>query len=378
MSQSSIPAVFMRGGTSKGLFFHARDVPPPGHSRDRMILSTMGSPDPYGRQLNGMGGGLSSLSKVIIVGPSTNSKAVLDYTFGQVAVNEGIIYWDSNCGNLSSGVGHFAIDEGLVNVLDGDVELCLHNTNTKTIVNTRFKVANSQAVVEGTFNIEGVAGNGSPIELEFQNPGGAITGNLLPTGNAVDVFDVPIFGKIRASLVDATTACMFIYSKDVGLVGNELPDELEGQESLLKSLETIRLCGAEAMQLSRNSLSVPKLALIASSLDSSTLAGCSLSKRDIDITARIISMKRPHRVLPLTGAMCLAVAAEIDGTLVNDAVSQQRVNVGSIVIGHPSGSLLLSTNVGRTSANSYWEAKNVIVIRTARRLMEGKVLIPDR
>ena len=378
MSQRGIPAVFMRGGTSKGLFLHARDLPPPGHLRDSIILSAMGSPAPYGRQMNGMGGGISSLSKVIIVGPSTVSETVLDYTFGQVSVDEGIIDWESNCGNLSSGVGHFATDEGLVDVSDGRVELSMHNTNTNTIVNSRFNVANSQAVIAGTFDIQGVAGSGSPIELEFKNPGGSITGNLLPTGNTVDVFDVPSFGKIKASMVDATTACVFIDARDLGLIGNELPKELEGQESLLNSFEAIRLCGAKALQLSENSLSVPKLALIAPSLHSSKLSGSSLSECDIDITARIISMKRPHRILPLTGAMCLAVAAEIEGTIVNDAVSSQRVNVGSIVIGHPSGSLPLSAKVYRRSSDSDWQAENIIVIRTARRLMKGMVFIPDR
>lgn len=376
MGQTGIPAIFMRGGTSKGLFFHAQDIPPPGRSRDLMLLSAMGSPDPYRRQLDGMGGGVSSLSKVMIVGPSTSSEVAVDYTFGQVAVDEGIIDWDSNCGNLSSGVGHFAIDEGLVNVSDGKVELCLRNTNTNSIVSSRFNVVNSQAVVKGNFDIHGVAGSGSPIELEFKNPGGTITGDLLPTGNTVDIFDVPNFGKIRASLVDATTACVFVDARDLGLIGNELPEELEGQENILKSFEAIRLCGAQAMQLPENSLSVPKLAIVAPSLHSDTLANNSLSKRDIDITARIISMKRPHRVLPLTGAMCLAVAAEIEGTIANDVVSSQRVNSGSIGIGHPSGSLSLTAKVCRDPLSDAWEAQNIVVIRTARRLMEGTVMIP--
>ncbi len=377
MSHSAVPAVFMRGGTSKGLFFHARDLPSPGYERDRMILSAMGSPDPYGRQLDGMGGGISSLSKVIIVGPSTSSDAILDYTFGQVAVDKKIIDWESNCGNLSSGVGCFAIDEGLITVSDGSVELCLHNTNTNTIVNSRFTVVDSRAAVKGAYDIQGVAGSGSPIELEFRNPGGAITGDLLPTGNTVDVFNVPGFGKIRASLVDATTACMFIDARDLGLIGNELPKELEGQENLLNSFETIRLFGAEAIRLPGNSLSVPKLAIIAPPLHSHTLSGSSLNEHDMDITARIISMKRPHQVLPLTGAMCLAVAAEIKGTIVNDVANLQRVNTGSIAIGHPSGSLSLSASVSGKTSNNDWEAENIVVIRTARRLMEGKVFVPD-
>ncbi len=186
MSQRAIDAVFMRGGTSKGLFFHARDLPSEGAALDRVLLAAMGSPDAHGRQLDGMGGGISSLSKVIVVAPPSRAEAVLNYTFGQVAVDRSIIDWRSNCGNLSSAVGPFAVDEGLIKAADGEAALCLHNTNSGALVHTRFAVRDGRACISGDFELQGVAGQGAPIVLDFEAPGGAITGKLLPTGNPLD------------------------------------------------------------------------------------------------------------------------------------------------------------------------------------------------
>ena len=375
MSQRAIAAVFMRGGTSKGLFFHARDLPPESHVRDRILLAAMGSPDPYERQLDGMGGGISSLSKVVIVAPPSRAEAVLDYSFGQVAVDQGVIDWRSNCGNLSSAVGPFAVDEGLVQVGDGEVVLCLHNTNSGALIHARFEVAAGRARVAGDFELDGVAGRGAPIALDFADPGGAITGKLLPTGKPLDRLDVQGLGRIEATLVDATTACVFLRAADIGLRGDEMPAELEAEDGLLTRLEVIRRAAAEAMALPGDGLSVPKLGFIAPPMAAPTLAGRQVAADSMALTARMISMERPHRALPLTGAMCLATAAAIHGTVVHEMVPPNWRRQESIAIAHPSGVLSLGARVRRAGEGS-WLAERVTVIRTARRLMEGRVMVP--
>ena len=376
MSQRAIPAVFMRGGTSKGLFFHARDLPPEGEARDRVLLSAMGSPDPHGRQLDGMGGGISSLSKVIVVAPSSHTDAVLDYSFGQVAVDRKIIDWRSNCGNLTSAVGPFAVDEGLVDVADGEVALCLHHSTSGALVHARFEVAEGRTRVAGDFELHGVAGEGAPIALDFETPGGAVTGHLLPAGKELNRLSVPGKKAIEVSLVDATTPCVFLRAADIGLRGAEMPDELAAKKGLLKRLEAIRRAAAEAMGLPQDGLSVPKLGLVAPPLAAPPLSGDELTAHDMDITARMISMEQPHRALPLTGAMCLATAAAIEGTLVHEILSTRQAGVESIVIAHPSGLLSLAASVRRVEVGG-WMAEHVTVTRTARRLMEGRVLVPE-
>ena len=372
MSQRAIDAVFMRGGTSKGLFFHARDLPSEGAARDRVLLAAMGSPDAHGRQLDGMGGGISSLSKVIVVAPPSRAEAVLNYTFGQVAVDRSIIDWRSNCGNLSSAVGPFAVDEGLIKAADGEAALCLHNTNSGALVHTRFAVRDGRACISGDFELQGVAGQGAPIVLDFEAPGGAITGKLLPTGNPLDRLDLPGVGLLDVSLVDATTACVFLRATDVGLRGNELPGELEAQDGLAARLEAIRGAAAEAVGLPRDGLSVPKLGFVAPPMAAPTLSGREIAATAANLTARMISMGQPHRALPLTGAMCLAVAAGIEGSVVHEVASS---SVETIAIAHPSGVLSLGAEL-RRAPDGGWSAVRVTVTRTARRLMEGRVLVP--
>ena len=372
MSQRAIDAVFMRGGTSKGLFFHARDLPSEGAALDRVLLAAMGSPDAHGRQLDGMGGGISSLSKVIVVAPPSRAEAVLNYTFGQVAVDRSIIDWRSNCGNLSSAVGPFAVDEGLIKAADGEAALCLHNTNSGALVHTRFAVRDGRACISGDFELQGVAGQGAPIVLDFEAPGGAITGKLLPTGNPLDRLDVPGVGLLDVSLVDATTACVFLRATDIGLRGNELPGELEAQDGLAARLEAIRGAAAEAMGLPRDGLSVPKLGFVAPPMAAPTLSGREIAATAANLTARMISMGQPHRALPLTGAMCLAVAAGIEGSVVHEVASS---SVETIAIAHPSGVLSLGAEL-RRAPDGGWRAVRVTVTRTARRLMEGRVLVP--
>ena len=204
MSQKFIPAFFMRGGSSKGVVFHARDLPDEGGARDQLFLDVLGTPDPYGRQLNGMGGGISSLSKVAIIGPPTHPEADVDYTFGQVVVDRPLVDYGANCGNLSSVVGPFAVDTGLVTAPDGEALVRIHNTNTRKIIHARFEVKGGKAVTQGDFAIAGVAGTAARIRQDFLDPGGTVTPGLLPTGNVVDRITVEEVGDLEISLVDAS------------------------------------------------------------------------------------------------------------------------------------------------------------------------------
>lgn len=371
MSQRAIPAAFIRGGTSKGLFFHRRDLPADSAEWDPIFLAAIGSPDRYGRQLDGMGGGISSLSKVMVVAPSERAGADVDYTFGQVAVGEALVDYGGNCGNLTSAIGPFAVDEGLVEAGDGEVLLRLYNTNSDKLIEARFEVRDGRAAVEGEQALPGVAGTGAPIHLDFLDPGGAVTGRLLPTGAVVDRLDVPGEGSIEASIVDATTAVVFVRAADLGLAGNEMPEALEALPGLLPRLEAIRAAAAERLGLPPGGRSVPKVGFVAPPQAATTLAGETLSPDDMQLTARIISMGRPHRALPLTGALCLAVAAAIAGSIVAEV---RAPGSGELRVAQPSGLLRLGAEV---EAAPEWRARGASVVRTARRLMEGRVLVPE-
>ena len=362
----------MRGGTSKGLFFHRRDLPADRAQWDALFLAALGSPDPHGRQLDGVGGGISSLSKVIVVSPSTRPGVDIDYLFGQVAVDRALVDYRSNCGNLTAAVGPFAVDEGLVPAADGEAALTLHNCNLDQRIETRFEVADGRAVVEGRAVLDGVAGQGAPIRLSFLEPGGAVTGRLLPTGRARDVLDVPGESPIEATLIDASTALVIVRAEALGLTGVELPDEIEANHALAARLETIRRAGAVAMRLAPETESVPKVGFVAPPADATTLSGAPLAGDTVDLTARAISMGRPHRALPLTAALALAAAARIPGTLVAEAAGPANGSM-PVRLGHPSG--VAEVAVDLTTADPPRLAR-LTVTRTARRLMEGRVLIP--
>src|ERR671925_1096326 len=218
MSQRRIRAVYMRGGTSRCLVFHERDLPAPGPERDAILSAALGSPDPYGRQLDGLGGGISSLSKACIIGPSSHPDAEVDYTFAQVDVRSPVVDYAGNCGNCSSAVGPFAIDEGLVPAREGETVVRIHNTNTKKLIVAHVPVRDREAAVEGDFELAGVAGRGARIALDFVEPGGAGTGRLLPSGRPRDVI-----AEVEASMVDATNPLVFVRTRDVGLTGAETP-----------------------------------------------------------------------------------------------------------------------------------------------------------
>jgi len=365
MSQRKIRAVYMRGGTSRALFFHERDLPPAGAERDRILSAATGSPDPYGRQLDGMGGGISSLSKACIIGAPSMAGADVDYTFAQVDVKSSLVDYAGNCGNCSGAVGPFAIDEKLVPAVDGETLVRIHNTNTKKLIVAHVPVDDGAAAVTGDFELPGVAGKGARIALDFVEPGGAVTGKLLPTGAPRDVID-----GIEVSCVDATNPVVFVRARDVGATGTETPTAIDADRALSARLERIRVAAAKRMGIAPGP-GQPKIAMVAPAQAFTALDGVPYDPDQVDLVARAISMGNCHRAFMLTGAMCLAVAARIDGTLVHEASGAPK---GDVRLGHPSGVVPIDAGVGMRDGAPW--AERVTVYRTARRLMEGFVLVP--
>jgi hypothetical protein len=369
----------VRGGTSRALVFHRRDLPSDPGAWDAIFLAALGSPDPYGRQLDGLGGGNSSLSKVAVVGPPTHSEADVDYTFGQVEVTRPLVDYRGNCGNISSAIGPFALDEGLVPAREPETVVRIHNTNTRKLIHAHVPVEAGAARERGDFALDGVPGTGARIALDFLDPGGAGTGRLLPTGRPQDLLEVAGHGPVGASLVDATNPVVFVAAKELGLDGTERPEEIDGRPGLLERLEAIRAAAAVRMGLARTadeatrtSPAVPKIALLAAPAPYRTLAGTPVDPSGVDLVARVVSMGKTHRAFALTAAMCLAVAARVPGTL---AHALAAASAGDVRIGHPSGVLPVAAVVER-GADGTPLARTVTVYRTARRLMEGAVLVP--
>ena len=375
MAQRKFPAVFMRGGTSKAILFHARDLPPARADWDAIFLSAMGSPDPHGRQLDGMGGGISSLSKVCVIAPSQRADADVDYTFAQVQIKEARVDYGSNCGNMSSAIGPFALEEGLLAAAEGNTTVRIFNTNTRKIIHSTFGVSGGRARVEGELAIPGVAGTGAPIRLDFLEPGGATTGKLLPSGRALDQLEVPGFGRIEVSMVDAANACVFLAATALGLRGTEMPDELERNTALLQKLAAIRLHASVAMGIARSldearaRTAVPFIGFVSPAQDARTLAGEKLDAAAADLTLRMLSNDQPHRALPLTASLCAAVAARIEGSVVWQAV--RREAGGTLRLAMPSG--VLTVGAETSCIGGAWRAARGSFYRTARRLFEGHV-----
>ena len=374
----SLPAVFMRGGTSRAVMFHARDLPERA-AWDPLFLGAMGSPDPHGRQLNGMGGGISSLSKVCVLAPSEREDADIDYTFAQIQIREPRVDYRSNCGNMSSAVGPFAVDEGLVRPNGDTAVVRIFNTNTRKIIRSTFPLEDGRAATDGDLAIPGVAGTGSPVRLDFLAPGGATTGKLLPTGNALDRLDVPGIGAIEVSLVDAANACVFVRARDLGLKGIELPEELERDPALLERMQVIRRMASIAMGIAKDDVEaratagVPIIGFVAPPMDAPTLSGDAVGAVQVDLTARFLSNGQPHRALPLTASLCTAVAARIAGTVVAEALAP---GAGAQVrIGMPSGILVVGSEVSR-DGDGAWVAHSGAFYRTARRLFDGRIYVP--
>jgi 2-methylaconitate cis-trans-isomerase PrpF len=378
-AQVSVPAVLMRGGTSKGLVFR-REHLPDRSAWDALFLAAMGSPDPYARQLDGLGGGVSSLSKVCVVGPPSRPDADLDYTFAQVSVARPVVDYTGNCGNMSSAIGPFGVAEGLVRVSGGRAQVRIHNTNTGRIIVSRFDVEGGRPVEVGDTALPGVAGTGARIELAFLAPGGAVTGKLLPTGRARDRLDVPGVGEVEVSLVDAANPVVFVEAAALGLSGVELPVEVERQPGLLDRFEALRRAGSVAMGVARDAdeaarrLAIPIVAIVSPPRESPTLSGERLPAAAADVTVRMISSQQPHRATPLTAALCAAAAAYVPGTLVHALADRSATRRGVLRIGHPSGVTEVSARVSEAGGQVHVEEASVV--RTARRLMQGEILVP--
>ena len=379
MKQLKIPAVFMRGGTSNAVVFRAEDLPRDRALWDEIFLAAIGSPDPYGRQLDGMGGGISSVSKVCIVGPSSRPDADIDYTFAQVQVKDASVDYSGNCGNMSSAMGPFAVDEGIVKASGGEALVRVHNTNTKKVIWSRFALDDGLSAVDGDLAIPGVSGTGAPVRLEFRDPGGATTGKLLPTGNAIDTLDVPGYGKFKASLVDAANATCFLNAADLGLKGTEMPEELDRNAELLKKLGAIRIAASVAMGIGKTpeeaaaKRTVPFIGFVSGPQDAMALSGEKIEGAKVDLTARMISNGQPHRALPLTVSLCTAVASRIEGSIVNQVVRASSDPNAEIRIAMPSGVLTVAANVYKK--DGAWHAEQGAFYRTQRRMFEGYVLV---
>lgn len=375
MRPDRLPAIFMRGGTSKGLMFLRSDLPDDKARWDELFVAAMGSPDPYGRQLNGMGGGISSLSKVCIVGKSTRPDADVDYTFGQVLVSEARVDYAGNCGNMLSAVGPFAVLRGLVGTAaDGDTSLVVHNTNTGKLIRSTFPVKNGEPVFDGDFEIDGVSGGGAPIALDFLQPGGSKTGALLPTRCASETLEVDGL-SVRATLMDAASPCVFVSGADLGMTVARSPEDLDSDATLLRRLEALRQQASLRMGLAATPAaaaklaSQPRIAVVLAPHAHQVLSGRSLAAADMDIVVRMISMGKPHRALPITGAICLATALRIPETLPGGIC---KAAGSPLRIAHPSGLVAVDAEIGRDAAGGIVAVRGR-VLRTARRLFEGHV-----
>ena len=379
MKQLMLPAAFMRGGTSNAVVFRQEDLPPDQELWSEIFIAAMGSPDPYARQLNGMGGGISSLSKVCVVGPPTREDADIDYTFAQIDVREAKVEYNGNCGNMSAAMGPFGVDEGYIKK-DGDKAVVrIHNTNTAKIIEAHFDMDDGLAAIDGTYALPGVGGTGSALRLDFLEPGGAITGELLPTGNTTDQLETPSLGKVEASIVDAAALCVLVEAGAFGLNGDELPADLEANPEALRLLQEVR--GAAAIKLGfmgsmeeaqARATNTPSVGFVSRAQSATTLTGESLAEDDGDVTARMISMGDPHRALPGTCSTCLAIASQIEETIVHRNTMPSEN--GEVRLMHPSGVLHAAARVRREGNG--WFAEKASLYRTQRRLFDGQIYIP--
>ena len=379
MQQRKIPAVFMRGGTSKALMFHRHHLPADASLWPELFVSALGANDPYGRQLDGMGGGVSSLSKVCVISESDSADADIDYAFFQLTPTTDVVDSSASCGNMAAAVGPFAVDEGLLQVAGAEASVRIFNVNTGRIICSTFFLDQDQAAVDGDLALPGVAGRGSPVRLEFGEPGGGATGRLLPSGKVRDVLKLPGSGSISASMADAGNPCVFVLASDLGLTGTEMPQDLEQDTGIMQALEAIR-CQASVrmgiagdLEQASGIPGIPKVAFISPAQDSISLSGVKIAAADCDITLRMISVGQPHQAIPVTGALCTAVAARIDGSLVSDTVGSRKPG-HDLRLAHPSGVATVDARVEQRQGT--WYAASATIQRSARRLMDGHVYVP--
>jgi hypothetical protein len=377
MTQRRIPAVYMRGGTSKGVFFLAGDLPADPARRDRILLRVIGSPDPYGRHIDGLGGATSSTSKVVILSKSARPGFDVDYRFGQVAIDRPVIDWSGNCGNLTAAVGPFAIGAGLVAAAaEGMATVRIWQANIGKPIVAHVPMRGGDVLEEGDFELDGVPFPASEIRLEFVEPGDG--GTMFPTGSPIDRLDVPGSGTFEATLIHAGNPTIFIDAARLGLRGTELPTEVDGNAALLALAERIRAHGAVAMGLARTADEAtttrphtPKLAYVAPPATCRAADGRTVEATSIDLSARIFSMGKLHHAMTGTGAVAIAAAAVVPGTLVHRLCGGSS---GQVRFGHPSGRLAVGAEA--TQRDGRWVVTKVLMSRSARRLMEGWVRVP--
>jgi 2-methylaconitate cis-trans-isomerase PrpF len=371
-----IPAVVMRGGTSKGVYLMLKDLPDDPTIRDQVILDIYGSPDV--RQISGLGGADPLTSKVALISPSQRKDADVDYTFGYVGIKDAVVDYNGNCGNISSGVGPFAILQGMVPAQEPITKVKIFNTNTRKVIEALVPVKNGEIVTEGDYSIDGVPGTGAKIVLNFLNSGGSRTGKLLPTGNTVDEIVLKDGRKVRVSLVDAANPAIFVRAKDIGFTGRELPKDAESDPGILDVMNDIRTTGAVIMGLAASkdkaSPAVPKIAFVAAPEDYATESGTVVRAEQVDLLARTMALSVMHKAYAVTGGICVAAAALIEGTVVNAVIGPRAKSNGEVRIGHPSGILDIFIDIKKNPDNT-WELMQAGVFRTAKPIMEGYVYV---
>ena len=370
---TKLPVTIIRGGTSKGVYILEEDLPADKAAWEPLLLRLMGSPDK--KQIDGLGGSQSVTSKVAIVKKSAHPGADVDYTFAQVSVDKPLVSYKGNCGNISSGVGPFAIEKGLVKAQDGFTTVRIYNTNTDKIIAADVHTKDGQVVYEGDFAIAGVPGTASPVKLKFVEPAGTLGKGLLPTGSAIDVLDVPDYGPVEVSIVDAANPLVFARAKDLGLTGKELPDDLNADAEKLDLLEKVRGLAAVKLGLIEDytrsawdTPGVPKMTFVAEADDYVTPDGKEIKKNQIDLLSHMMSMQKTHPSYAMTGAMCTAAAAVIPGSIVNQVLPED-VDTQFIRIGHPAG--ILECGVDFTENGACPEIADTFGFRTANLIMEG-------
>lgn len=381
MTQIAVPAVWMRGGTSKGIFFRFRDLPDDPDARDRLFLRALGSPDPYGSQMDGLGGATSSTSKVCVVGPSERAHADVDYLFGHVAIREPRIDYSGNCGNLTAAVAAFAVNQGLVSVPAdmGEVRVRIHQCNLDQSIEARVPVtADGYAAAEGDYRVDGVSHPGARIGVDFLEPSGQA--GLLPTGSPVDELDVAGVGRVATTLVEAGNATVFCRARDFGCTGTETPAELNAHAALLDRLEAVRAAATVVLgwaesydEATRDRPATPKIALLGPAAEYTTTSGSVVAGTDVALCARILSMGRAHHAFTGTGAVALAAAAALPDTLVAEVLGGERPGQ-ALWLGHAAGRMELAARVHQIGTR--WYAHHVTLGRSARALMQGEVLVP--
>jgi 2-methylaconitate isomerase len=377
--QTPVQAVFMRGGTSKGVFFREDWLPKDSSVREQVLLRVIGSPDPYGQQIDGMGCGTSSTTKVVIVGPASQPDCDVDYTFGAVSIGTPVIDWSGNCGNLTSAVGPFALSQGLVAAPENGVATVrIWQTNIRARIIARVPMKDGKVVEGGDFVLDGVSFPAAEIPLEFLQDADQSDG-MFPTGQLIETLDIPGVGPIEATLITAGNPAIIVNAATLGLTGAELQADINGNAELLARAEAIRAHCAVVMGLSASAAEAtelrphtPKLAFVSRPRAYVASSGRTVAAEDIQLNARIFSMGKLHHAMTGTGAVGLAAAAAIPGTVVSDTMGGPR---GTLRFGHPSGTL--SVGAQARLQDDRWIVTSVTMSRSARRLMEGSVLVPE-